>query len=201
MLKKLLAICGFMILSAQADASMANSFLVEATALQPATLNLTGTYYDQFLYQVMGDCKKIETVWIHSTHAWEQAMLGKDSQGRPALAGASVQLFQDGTYYAEYEELAIKEVTSTDTHYDILFAKVIEGKWSVSGDQLLIQGLGIGTPNKMILPSGAIADSIKFQMNTAINDKRVLNVAMNIGKSSTNNGPRGISINKYCGIN
>jgi hypothetical protein len=153
------------------------------------------------LYQVEGDCKKIDSVWFHSTNAWEQAMLGKDSQGRPAIAGVSIQLFPDGTYYAEYSELAIKEITSTGTSYDSLFSKVVEGKWSVNGNQLNVQGLGVGTPSKMTLPSGTIADSIKFQMNTVLNDNRVLNSSMNIGKSLTNKGPRGISINKYCGVN
>ena len=199
MLKSLLMAVA-LVLTTQAHANTANSFLNEAVAIQPATINVTGTYFDQFVYQTEGDCKKIDSVWFHSTHAWEPAMLGNDPKGRPDIASLSIQLFPNGTYYAEYEELAITKVAPPYTDYENLFSKKLTGTWTVSGNQLLVQGLGVGMPSKMTLPSGTIADSISFKMTTALNDQRVLTNLMNIGKSTTNNGPNGISINQYCGV-
>lgn len=185
MLKKLSVVLSVLFLMGQAHAGV----------------NVTGTYFDKFIYQTDGDCKQIDTVWFHSTATFEPATLGNDLKGRTAIAKVAIQLFQDGTYYAQYQELAIKQTDSTGTSYDNIFEKTFSGNWSATADQIDVQGLGVGTPSKSTLPSGNVVDAINFKVTSLVNDPRAVNNAMNIVKSTTNNGPRGISINQFCGVN
>lgn len=168
--------------------------------LSNANLNANPNYYDQFLYQITGDCKKIDTVWFYSTSSWDDAQLGMDSKNRPLFAGVSIQLFRDGTYWAEYYEKAIIEVLPNITRFEVLFEKVLTGTWRMNSDQIEVAGIGIGKPVKMVSPFGMV-DGIKFQFTSVFNDKRAMNAVTNVGRVGTNNGPRGISINQYCGVN
>lgn len=163
----------------------------------------TANYYDQFLFEVQGDCKDINSVWFHHTHSWEAAEIGNDNQGRPVEAWLSIQLFKNGTYWAEYGERAIKEIRPDGISFEHLFNKEgLEGTWRVNGNQIELSGLGKGVPAKYTSDaSGKQYDSFKFTLTTKLNDPRAVNSVMNITKSGTNMGPKGISINKYCGVN
>lgn len=157
-----------------------------------------GSYFDQFLYTAEGSCKEIDSVYFRSTNSWEPARLGLDSNNRPVIAILAIQLFAEGKYFAQYEERAIVEETPETILYEILFTKALSGQWLLSGNELQVQGLGTGTPDKTHFPEGA--DGIKFQMNTVLNDKRVLSNSMNISRSLTSVGPNGVSIEQYCGV-
>jgi len=195
----------FVGLSAAANASnFSNNILLENESLHFQTLT-TANYYDQFLFRVEGDCKDTNDrirVWFYSAGAWKPAIIGKDNQGRPVEASLFVQLFKDGTYWAEYSEYVLRE-TDGDVVYDFLFKKEgLQGNWKVNGTQIELSGLGTGVQAKVTdSGSGKQYDSFKFTLTTKINDPRAVNSVMNISRNSTNIGPKGISINQYCGVN
>ena len=177
------------------------AILVLSVGFSAAAHGFTGGYYDQFLFTTLGDCADIKSVWFLGTHSWEAAQLGPDSQGRPVQAQLSVQLFPNGHYWAEYEELAIREVLPNRTSFDTLFRKAgLEGSWRVNGTQIELEGLGSGIPSKYTGPSGAQQDAIRFTLTTQIHDVRAVNSVMGIVKTLSNTGPKGVSISEYCGV-
>src|SRR4051812_48495954 len=78
---------------------------------QPSTEINAPNYYDQLLFGVSGSCSNIHTMWFMAAYSWERESLGNDSQGRPAFAEIVLQLFSDGTYWAQYEEIALVSQT------------------------------------------------------------------------------------------
>jgi hypothetical protein len=204
MFQIIFSMIAFVGLSAAANASnFSNNILLENESLHFQALT-TANYYDQFLFRVEGDCKDGNDripVWFYSAGSWETAKIGNDNQGRPVEAKLLVQLFKDGTYWAAYSEDALKEI-ARDVVYDILFYKEgLQGNWKVNGTQIELSGLGTGVQAKVTdSGSGKQYDSFKFTLTTKINDPRAVNAVMNISRNSTNLGPKGISINQYCGV-
>ncbi len=162
----------------------------------------TANYYDQFLYKIDGDCSEIRTVWFHQATTWTFSSIGKDVSGRDSFFGLSLQLFPNGTYYAEYEELSTLDSHLETVTYESTFKKPISGRWIVNGNIISLQGLGSGMPSQ--LPMTAFStpqDAIGFKLDRPIHNHRVAGVVLNLVKTSTNLGPRGVSINKFCGRN
>lgn len=203
MKKSLLSVVAILSLATSVQASnFSRNVLLDNTSFNAPTIS-SANYYDQFLFAVQGDCKVISSVWFHHAHSWEAAKIGNDAQGRPVEAWLSIQLFKDGTYWAEYGEHALKEVRPDGISYEPLFSKKgLTGSWRVNGTQIEVSGLGKGVPSKYIsADSGKQYDSFKFTLTTKLNDPRAVNSVMNITKSGTNVGPRGISINQFCRVN
>jgi hypothetical protein len=157
-------------------------------------------YYDQFVFKINGNCSDTNTMWFESTHSWGAADLGLDSQNRPLRATLSIQLFEDGTYWALYSESAVIEVEPGKTSYLNLFTKEgIEGRWSTNGDQINLSGLGTGSASTYESVHGTM-NSFELKLTDPINNPDVLISRFNITNSITNIGPKGVSINQFCGL-
>jgi hypothetical protein len=203
MINSILGIIAILVLAATASASnFSNNVLLSNESVNFETFT-TSNYYDQFLFEIQGDCKELNSIWFLQTHAWEPANIGTNNLGRPVEAELSIQLFKDGSYWAEYGEHSIKEIRPDGISYDTLFAKKgLQGIWKAFGTKIEISGLGSGIAATYTSPvSGKQLDSFKFTLTTKINDQRAVNSVMNITRSGTNMGPKGISINQFCGIN
>lgn len=160
------------------------------------------SYYDKFIFKVLNNCKNPSTLRFKSTYSWEPAIIGSDLDGRPLFATLSLQLFEDGTYWAEYSEHVVKQVSVGSTEYKVLYKnEELQGAWRVINDRIEVDGLGYGLPAEYTHSDRKQSDSFRFTLTTAIHDPRAVNSKMNITTSISNTGPKGISINQYCNIN
>ncbi len=159
-------------------------------------------YYDQFIFKVHGDCKEPNSVSFSSLFSWEPALIGKDFEGNLVYSYLSIQLFSDGTYWAEYTELALKKIETGGRTYKTIFYKDnLNGNWVINNNRIELSGIGYGVPTKNINHSnGKISDAIRFTMTSVINNYDALNAEMKISGSLSGEGPKGISVNQYCNI-
>lgn len=91
---------------ALAQTSFQSNYLLDGQLFNSTQPSAAGSYYDQFIFRVLGECKNPSKLWFHQTHSWEAALIGRDEKNRPIEAWLSIQLFDDGTYWAEYGEHA-----------------------------------------------------------------------------------------------
>jgi len=177
---------------------MIRFLLLTILALGFSSYSLAGDY-DQFQFSVSGDCSDIHSVWFHYLYAWNPAILGKDSQQRDVQAWLGVQLFQDGTYWAEYGEDALTTGKSGLPEFHPLFRKsALVGTWTVQADKLVLSGLGDGSMVNYTNDNGDTVAAVQFVLTQKIHDSRAVNQAMTLVMSPTNLGPKGISAEEYC---
>ncbi len=157
-------------------------------------------YFQQFLFENEGSCAIPSRLSFKEVSTWKPFELGLDGQVLQ-LADLNLQLFKDGTYYASYSEFAPKEIDHLGV-YVTTFQKELTGIWVVKCGKLYVIGIGTGLPSKISDSFGnQETDGISFQFDTAIHDSRILNATVKLGHTSTNVGPKGISIDTYCGFN
>ena len=173
--------------------------LVTAFFLSLASTAQATDYYDPFLFEVRGRCQSAN-IHFMAAYSFEPAPLGLDFQDRPVHAALHLQLLAEGAYWAEYSESALLPVEEgRPKRYEVVFRKAIEGHWHTAANRLELDGLGYGTPGVYRDPYSPVTkSSIRFTHTTVFNDSRILSSTMNLSRSVTNVGPRGISINEYC---
>ncbi|MBC7384941.1 MAG: hypothetical protein H7301_02115 [Cryobacterium sp.] len=174
------------------------SMVAPSPRAQATELQESPSYYDSFLFSAHGDCREMDKLWFYQTYSWETALLGVDDRGRPISAELSLQLFRDGSYFAHYAELVLTDIRSTTRSYDTLSYKTLIGKWSVNQSEITLAGIGTGLPDRVFLPDGSLKNSIRFRFTEVIHDDRILQTTMNLARVGTSEGPRGISLQKYC---
>jgi hypothetical protein len=158
-----------------------------------------GSDFDQFKFKVLGDCKQINTVWFQSFATHTEPVIGTDQQGRDVVAGIKFNLFEDGTYWGEYNESAVVERTPQGTSFAPILNKVIQGTWRVSGPKLIVQYGREPIGEGMLVTINNIV-KVTFKFTKAIGDSRLVGTSAVLGQVITNIGPRGESINKFCGV-
>jgi hypothetical protein len=152
------------------------------------------SYYDPFIFKVLGDCRNLSTVWFKSFAAHDDAPLGKDDRGRDLVASLKLNLFGDGTYWGEYRESAVVARRPGEIVYDPVFNQPVQGSWRVDAGKLVVDGIGDGvaiTVNQV--------PKVMFAFRKALHDPRLLDKSAIMGAVTTNTGPRGESIREYCG--
>lgn len=170
---------------------------------QPASQTTQTTYYDKFIFKTQGDCKDPSSVSFRSIFSWQPALIGNDLEGNLIFTYLSIQLFNDGTYWASYTEQALKKIeTGSRTYKTIFYKDNLTGNWVVNNNRIELGGLGYGVPAKSINHSnGKIFDVIHFTMTNVINNYDALNAEMKISGDHSTIGPKGVSVNQYCNIN
>ncbi len=197
MIKKLLFSALFLTVSTANALPGAEYFPAgEENSVQYSTV---ASYFDQFEFNVEGDCSDLTKLWFRTAHSFGHATLGTDSSGRPIEASLTVQVFKDGNYWAEYAEHAIISRTDRQTVYEGLFEKQIEGTWAVKGDRIELSKLGFGIASTYKIDY-KILNSIQFTLTEKINDPRAVQGNFQITRAWTNIGPFGASKNQYCDI-
>lgn len=162
---------------------------------EAATAEKAKKYYNSFVYDTHGSCADAGNLWFRSTTTTDKMTLGTDVNGNSVFARMSLQLFADGTYYADYQEYVVTSVLPDGIIYSQgIFYKSLRGTWAITDNQLQMSGIGTATPHKTT-PS---EETMSVQFNTVINDARIVDKPMIIGKSLTTIGPQGVSTYSYC---
>lgn len=163
------------------------------------TAAFANSAYNEFKFEVVGKCSEINTVGFFAITSHDMNVLGEDSKGHLVMFDLLVQLFDDGTYYAEYVESTWKTM-----EYGVhSFEHSISGKWSVNAkNEIEMAGLGVG---RIVNYEGKLMGreyktAISFQLNVAFNDLRAKGQQFILGHSYISTGPKGVSINQYCGV-
>lgn len=103
---------------------------------------LMSSYYDQFMFRVIGDCSDLNGLNFVSRGSLEAIPLGTDSAGRTLGAYFQLNLFEDGSYWARYAEFAQRK-----NEYQTTFSMPISGRWRVKKNELHLDGIGVATPS------------------------------------------------------
>jgi len=156
-------------------------------------------YYDQFKFGVNGTCEDIHNLWFKSTNSWENLILDRPADDKLVVASLSLQLFDDLSYWASYSEMKVIVQDHNSISYEILFTKTIEDFWRVDGDQLYLQNLGSAVPTEH-KSYDKTYPAFKLVFDRNLNHTNLKGNEMVLSVSQTNVGPRGISMNEYCGI-
>ncbi len=153
-------------------------------------------YYDQFMVKVYDKCKTTGMVETRmASNFINRWVLGENSDGIPTRGKIGLEIHADGTYYAYYGEVTETSPTSGYFH----FRKSVTGNWYInSNNQLMFKGLGMAMPTTIIDENGNEQNALKFEMDTVLNDKRVLKNPIALINVRSSTAPKGLTIDEYC---
>lgn len=146
-------------------------------------------YFDQFIFKTYGNCKDLTSIMSDDLFTEEYILLGADEEsGLEPEAYLALQLYEDGTYWAEYGEY---DLISNDS---IFMKNGIEGTWDLINDTIELSDLGVGTPSQD--PSGNPA--IEFTFKKAINNPALIDKVTKLYKSSVGLGKKYAPAEEVC---
>ncbi len=141
------------------------------------------TFYNQFLYRLEGDCRRPETRPFRSLTNLSPIAIEKSRDQRDLAIHLLLNLYDKGTYVGVYSESLVVSGSGApdELRYKTLFHSKVEGRWSVVGSQIELEGLGLGTP---LVGNGT--NKIMFKITRQLNHRETLNalVPLELVKSS-----------------
>src|SRR5689334_13962699 len=83
--------------------------LFAAMLVSSSALAADSSFYDQFQFKVSGSCTEPAGMSFNIVTLDDYVLLGQDDAGRNLYATVDMDLFADGTYWAEYRELVDRD--------------------------------------------------------------------------------------------
>lgn len=184
----------FLLASCQkSDSSTDTATNINAPITPPSAAENSDTsdedFYETFKFQTTGTCSNPSQLLFRTIVNRDEMILSGGQNGVMISAEVKLFLLKNGTYSLTY-----REIKANDQIAELLFEKVLNGRFVVEGKKILLSGLGVGNQlrvgqEKMIL--------FKFQKNLSDPHLVVLPAqAMQI--TMGNEAPQNESADEFC---
>jgi hypothetical protein len=129
-------------------------------------------YYSQFIYYQRGTCGTVSESHVYPSA--EVFKVDSDSEGRDVIGSLALIMNANGHFAASYREAAVRRYTESGWVEQYANEEVVEGKWKVEGEKLVLENLGTATALEY---NGKPAMELKMKWNilsTGLKDQTLI---------------------------